>query len=108
MSNPSILSWKGPTTYVDGTAYREADHGGFEIQVDKDGVPGIGAVAVPVGWSTSGDYSFPLATIVDGSGSYVVRLRTVAKNGNVSNWSTPVTFEVNDRVPNPPTSLQVE
>jgi hypothetical protein len=107
MANPSILRWLGPTTFTDGSPYTEADHAGFEVQIDKNGVPGIGAVAIPVGWSTNGSYEFPLATVVEGSGSYQVRMRTVSKNGNVSNWSSGVTFVIDDRVPNPPTSLQV-
>lgn len=103
----SNLRWTGPTAYVDGTPYRQADHGGFEIQVEKNGTPQISAIAVPVQWSTNNQYEFPIATIVDGSGTYIVRMRTVAANGNVSNWSEPLSFVVDDRTPNPPTSLRV-
>lgn len=102
------LSWVGPTTYTDGSPFGQADFAGFELAVN-----GQGAVAVPVSFNPTNQYVFDiegLASIQAEPGAvrtYTVALRTVAKNGQVSAWSAPVSFTLDLRVPNPPVELQV-
>lgn len=103
-----ILSWVGPTTYTNGSAFGQADFAGYEIQVN-----GAGALALPVQFSPSNQYSFDLeqlASVQAEAGelrSFTVALRTVAKNGQTSAWSESVEFTLDLRIPNPPTELAV-
>jgi hypothetical protein len=103
-----ILRWVGPTTYTDGSPFGEADFAGYEIQVNDSG-----AVALPVQFNPDNTYEFDLESLASVQAeagairSYKVELRTVAKNGQVSDWSESLTFSLDLRIPNPPTELQV-
>jgi len=109
ISLAKILSWVGPTTYTDGSPFGEADFAGYEIQVNDSG-----AVALPVQFNPDNTYEFDLESLASVQAeagairSYKVELRTVAKNGQVSVWSESKTFNLDLRVPNPPTGLLVE
>jgi hypothetical protein len=88
VANPQNISWTGPTTYVDGLPYGEADHGGYELELN-----GSNAVAVPTAWNTSNQYTLPILGLPGlKQGDNTVRMRTVAANGQVSDWTGPVTF----------------
>jgi hypothetical protein len=102
MANPTVLRWNGPTTYTDGSAFGSADLAGFEIQVQ-----GKPAVAVDLEFSSNNQYSFDIKDLGLVPGTYQVTVSTVAKNGRKSNPSPVASFTlVDERVPNPPTSLQ--
>lgn len=102
MANPIDIKWTGPTTYVDGRPYGQADHGGYELELN-----GLPAVAVPTAWNTANLYSLPVAGLPNlTQGDNVVRMRTVAANGQVSDWTGPATFRYLS-VPKAPTALTV-
>jgi hypothetical protein len=102
------LSWVGPTTYTDGSAFGSADYAGYEIQVN-----GEAAVALPLAFNPTNQYVFDVSTLASVQAEpgairqFTVALRTVARNGQVSDWSQSVQFSLDLRVPNPPTSLAV-
>lgn len=102
MANPVNITWSGPTAYVDGTPYGQADYGGFEIELN-----GVAGVAVPVAWNTNNLYTLPIAGLPNiKQGTNSLRMRTVAANGQVSAWTAAVTFPWAS-VPNAPTNLKV-
>lgn len=102
MANPVNLTWVGTTSYVDGRPYGQADHGGYEFEVN-----GGGLFAVPVGWHTDNQYSFPVVDLPGlAQGDNVVRLRTVAANGQVSEWTPAATFRYLS-IPEAPTQVAV-
>ncbi len=102
MATPKNIEWTGPSTYVDGRPYGEADHGGYELELN-----GSPAVAIPTAWNVSNQYTFPVASL-DAlvQGTNTIRMRTVAANGEVSEYTAPVTFAYAS-VPLPPTGLAV-
>lgn len=103
MANPTKLAWEGPTKYTDGSAFGAADFAGFEISVN-----GQPAVALPVQWQTTNQYEFDIAALGLSFGTHAVNLRTVAVNGQRSDPSATVTFQLADeRRPFPPTNLRV-
>lgn len=88
MANATNLQWTAPATYVDGLPYGQADHGGYEVEVN-----GLAAVAIPTAWNEEGRYSFPVLQLPNlKQGTNAVRMRTVAANGQVSDWTGVVTF----------------
>jgi len=96
------ISWTGPTTYVDGTPYGQADHGGYELEIN-----GSLSVAVPVAWQQDNTYELPIAGLAGiKQGDNSVRMRTVAANGQVSEYTPSVTFRFVS-VPSAPTALVV-
>lgn len=96
------ISWVGPTQYVDGTPYGQADHGGYELEIN-----GSLAVAVPVAWQADNTYELPIAGLPGiRQGENSVRMRTVAANGQVSEYTPSVTFQFLS-VPQAPTALTV-
>jgi hypothetical protein len=96
------LKWTGPKTYVDGLPYGRNDHAGYEVEVNA-----TGSFAVPAPWSDDGKYSFPLKDLPGlQQGDNAVRLRTVAANGQVSDWTSVVTFPYFS-VPRTPESVAV-
>lgn len=102
MANPTKLKWVGPTTYTDGSSFGEADLAGFQITVD-----GNPAVNVPMAYTATNAYEFDIADLSLAYGTHTVTVATVARNGGVSVQSNPATIVlVDERVPNPPTSLQ--
>lgn len=101
MANPTTLSWKGPTTYTDGKPYGQADHGGYDIELN-----GQVLLSIPFAWNTANTYSFPVADLPVKQGTNAVRLRTVASNGQVSVWTAPVSFPYAS-IPSEPTALTV-
>jgi hypothetical protein len=102
MSNPQNITWTGPTTYVDGLPYGQADHGGYEIEIN-----GVAGVAVPVAWNAQNVYTFPVVDLPNiKQGTNALRMRTVAANGQVSDWTGSVTFPFLS-VPKAPTNISV-
>jgi len=102
VANPITLSWTGPTQYVDGRPYGQADHGGYELEVN-----GLPAVAIPTAWAADNHYTFPIASLPNlTQGSNALRMRTVASNGQVSDWTGTVTF-LYASVPQAPTAVAV-
>src|SRR5688572_15667985 len=108
MANPTVLRWQGPTTWSNGNPFTQADYAGYEVQVN-----GQAAVALPVQWAPSNQYSLELASLAAIEAEegeirvFSVALRTVASNGLTSDWSAPLSFSLDLRTPNPPTSLAV-
>lgn len=104
MANPTKLSWTGPTKNTDGSDFTADQYAGFELQVNSEN-----AVSIPKEWAPDGKYSLPLAdfSAVQKQGAHTLRMRTIAKNGNTSDWSTPVTFLMDFRVPTAPIGLSV-
>jgi hypothetical protein len=101
MANQNI-QWTGPTTYTDGVPYTQADHGGYELEIN-----GQTGVAVPVGWNTANQYTLPVLGLPHlKQGTNAIRMRTVAANGQVSDWTGVVTFPYIS-VPKAPTNLRV-
>lgn len=102
MANPVALSWTAPTQYTDGKPFGQADHGGYEVEVN-----GQPQFAIPLGWDADGLYEFPVVDLPGlAQGANKVRMRTVAANGEVSDWTGYVSFTYLSR-PLPPTSLAV-
>ena len=96
------ISWTGPTTYTDGTPYGQADHGGYELEIN-----GALSVAVPVAWQQDNTYELPVAGLAGiKQGDNSVRLRTVAANGQVSEYTPSVTFPFLS-IPGAPSALVV-
>lgn len=104
MANPTILTWRHDGKNVDESAFTAEQYAGFELELN-----GQAAVSVPVAFSTEGRYSLPLADLaaVQTTGSYNLRMRTVAKSGAVSAWSEGVSFSMDFRVPAAPYGLSV-
>jgi hypothetical protein len=68
--------------------YGAADHGGYELELN-----GSSAIAVPTAWNESNQYSLPIAGLPNlKQGTNALRMRTVAANGQVSEWTGTVTF----------------
>lgn len=102
MANPQNLLWLGTTEYVDGTPFGQQDLAGYEVEVN-----GEAAFAIPVAWSVDNTYSFPVIDLPNRrQGSNVVRMRTAATNGQVSDWTDPVTFQYAS-TPKAPTDVRV-
>ena len=98
-----MLRWTGPTTYTNGLPYGQADHGGYEIEVN-----GQSAVAIPVAWNVNNQYSFPTEDLPHlRQGANALRMRTVAANGQVSEWTSPVNFPFLS-TPEAPTNVTVD
>jgi len=102
MANPNNLNWTGPTQYVDGTPFGQADFGGYDVEVN-----GQTAFSIPTAWNVDNVYSFPVVDLPNlKQGTNAVRMRTVAANGQVSVWTDPVTFPYLS-VPMAPSSVAV-
>jgi len=100
MANPKNIEWTGPTTYTDGRPYGQADHGGYELEIN-----GLAAIAVPTAWNSANTYQLPVAGLPNiKQGNNAVRMRTVAANGQVSDYTGVVTFQYLS-VPNAPVDL---
>lgn len=97
------LNWTGTTQYTDGKPYTQADHGGYEVEVN-----GVTGIAVPVAWETNNLYTFPIKDLPNiRQGANTVRMRTVAANGTMSEYTPLVTFTYLS-VPQVPTNLAAE
>lgn len=97
------LTWVGTTQFTNGAPYTQADHGGYEIELN-----GVVGIAVPVAWEVDNTYTFPikdLPGVVQGQNT--VRMRTVAANGTPSEYTPLVSFTYLP-VPQAPTSLAAE
>lgn len=96
------ITWTGPTTYTDGRPYGQVDHGGYELEVN-----GQTAIAIPVQWNTANTYTYPVVDLPNlHQGTNALRMRTVAANGQVSDWTGQVTFPFLS-IPGIPTHLAV-
>jgi hypothetical protein len=99
MAKPVELYWTGPTQYVDGTPYGQADHGGYDVQLN-----GVGVISVPVAWNVDLQYTLPVEGLPGlKQGDNTASVRTVAANGQVSDWTPPVTFQYASVPKAPPT-----
>lgn len=97
------LTWTGTTQYTDGKPYTQADHGGYEVEVN-----GVVGIAVPVAWDVDNQYTFPLADLPGVvQGANTVRMRTVSAAGVASEYTPLVSFEYRS-VPQVPTNLAAE
>lgn len=105
--NPTILSWKGPTTNVDGTPITYA----LEYEVGLVGSDGAitPLMVVPAQLQTNTDYEAPIGGLGLDYGVYEIVLRTFAKEApeRVSDWSNPVEFAISEQIPNAPLELRV-
>lgn len=102
--NPTVINWRNPTTYTDGTPFGEDDFAGYDFGFrpvnSGEFTP---TVAVPVTFNqTSLDISLldlPELTDLD------LSMRTVARNGLVSAWANPVQIRFDSRTPEAPLDL---
>jgi hypothetical protein len=102
VANPQNILWTGPTTYTDGVPYGQSDHAGYELEIN-----GQPSVAIPVAWRTDNQYSLPVLGLPHlKQGNNAVRMRTVAANGQVSDWTGVVTFPYLS-VPSVPANFRV-
>jgi hypothetical protein len=100
MANPVLIEWTGPTTYTDGLPYGQADHGGYELELN-----GFPAIAVPTSWNSDNKYTLPVIGLPNlKQGQNAIRMRTVAANGQVSDYTGVVTFPYLS-IPKAPTNL---
>jgi hypothetical protein len=105
--NPQKVFWTAPTKYVDGTDFGTADFAGYEWGYKQTGAGGEYNLTVAVSVSfdiTELDLSslaLPQLQDLD------LVMRTVAKNGQVSDWTNPLPIRFDERKPNPPTALAV-
>jgi hypothetical protein len=102
------LSWAAPTEHMDGTAYTDEEHLGYElgrVAPDKD-FQMEAFVSIPAALDVT---EWPLAELgIEQPGKLTVALRTVMKDGTVSNWSNSADFEVVPyKIPLSPSSLTV-
>lgn len=102
MVAPTRLLWTAPDVNTDGSPFTREQYGGFEIEVDDQP-----AVAVPNAWDDDRMYEMDLALLQLPQGQHKARMRTVAANGLVSDWSNSVEFDT--RVaPMPPLAFSVQ
>jgi hypothetical protein len=104
--NPSTISWTNPTQYVDGTPFGPEDFAGYEFGYRPVNTGDYAlTVAVPVTFSvTSLDLSaLSLPQLVD----LDLSMRTVARNGEVSEWADPVQIRYDQRRPLAPSAVAV-
>lgn len=105
--NPKKVFWTPPTTYVDGSPFGAADFAGYEwgYRVTGSGTEYNLTVAVPVSFDiTELDLSslgLPQNQALD------LVMRTVAANGEFSDWTNPLPVKFDTRKPTPPTALAV-
>jgi hypothetical protein len=108
MANPRFLRWHHDGRNTDGSLFTPEQFAGFELSISRNEVAGV--VSVPTSFSLDGGYELPLADLVavDGiSGEFTVRIRVVNRAGNPSEWSAPLTFSQDFRVPTAPFGLSV-
>lgn len=105
--NPQKIFWTPPTKYTDGTDFGAADFAGYEwgYRTAGSGSDYQLTVAVPVSFDiTELDLSsldLPRLQDLD------LVMRTVAKNGEFSDWTNPLPIRFDNRKPNPPAALAV-
>lgn len=103
--NPKTIEWTPPTKYTDGSAFGAADFKGYEFgyRAVNDGAYAL-TVAVPVSFATTSlDLSvltLPKLTDLD------LAMRTVAANGEVSDWTAPIQVRFDNRRPLAPSALR--
>lgn len=104
MANPTKLTFNEPATNTDGGAFTRDQLAGYRVSFDNGPFQEVDEV-----FQTDGKVAVMLAPFNLAFGSHTARVVTVHKNGQVSVPSAPASFTLADeRVPNPPTSLQAE
>lgn len=104
MANPTRLAWRHDGRNTDGSVFDAAQFQGWELSIN-----GSPVASVPAGWETDGQYEVPLADFapVQETGRYTLAMRVVNRDGRASEWSAPVTFDMDFRVPTAPSGLSV-
>lgn len=105
--NPTKLSWVPPSKYVDGSAFGATDFAGYELGYRPlaSTTPFTGAVAIPVAFNIT---SVDLATLtLPQNTDLELAMRTLAKNGQASDWSNFVEVRFDTRRPLAPSGLAV-
>lgn len=88
--NPQDLQWTDPVSYVDGTPFGANDLLGYEFGVKQDLLADytpvlVLPVAYGVGFSPMPDAVKETKNVIQ-----YIALRTVAKNGESSEWTGPI------------------
>lgn len=91
MMNLTELSWTHDGLNTDGTRFTEDQFAGFTLYVN-----GAPRGSVPASWSAQGEYSVPLAGLIDEPGAYSVAMTVAARNGTESELSDPLVFELRE------------
>lgn len=99
VSNPTMLKWANPTTYIDGSVYGQADNAGYQINIDA-----APAVSIPLAWGTQFDLTTLAAFTALKKGTHSLTLQAVSKGGIASAPSSAATFSV-DIAPSAPTAV---
>lgn len=104
MANPTRLLWTHDHRNDDDSLFGPEQFAGFELEIN-----GAPAVSVPVPYDLDGQYEMLLDHLaaVHATGSYVVRMRVVNRNGVASDFSAPFTFTMDFRRPTAPFGLSV-
>lgn len=98
ISNPKTLTWTNPATYIDGSAYGQADNAGYQIAFD-----GQPAISIPLSWGTSFDLVTLAAYTALKKGTHTLALAPVSVKGVVGAFSS-ASFSV-DLAPSAVTNL---
>lgn len=94
MINPKTISFTHTAAFTDGSAFTAADFAGYELSLNDQP-----AVSLPIAWASAGLATFDLKSLALPTGAYSARVRTVAKNGAMSDYSNAALFAVDVRVP---------
>lgn len=108
MANPTKITFTLPATYTDGSVFQTVDIAD-KVKVQFDNGPVVDSTLVVQDTVDPRVFHFPLGPFNLNFGSHTVKVAIVADNGFVSVLSGAATFSlVDERVPNPPTSLRAE
>lgn len=107
-TNPTTLSWKAPTTNVDGTPIDYELE--YEVGITSENAEGDYAplMSIPGQLREGEDYEAPISDLLLDYGEHTIALRSFEKAvpDRVSEWSEPVTFLL-QTVPSAPLELRV-
>ena len=106
--NPTTLSWKAPTTNVDGTPIDYELE--YEVGIASENAEGDYAplVTIPGQLREEDTYEAPISDLLLDYGEHTIALRSFDKfiPDRMSEWSEPVTFMLKT-VPSAPLELRV-
>lgn len=103
--NPTTLSWKAPTTNLDGTPIDYELE--YEVGAD-DGKAYVPLMTIPGQLRQNENYEAPISDLLLDYGEHTIALRSFDKSmpDRMSEWSEPVTFTL-ATVPSRPLELRV-